>query len=75
MINAIRSFNFRAAKAEADRLCKINNRKYYVIEASKTNYTVFSTADVRRLKKMRVFRRNLSFIELSNTAAYVAYPK
>lgn len=74
-LGAVLNFNFRLAKAEALRFCEQYNRKYYVIQSSATQWRVFSTADVRKLKRMGVFKQDLTFKEMSEKSAFVAFPK
>jgi len=50
-------------------------RKYYVMQSSPVHWRVFSTADVRHLKRTRVFKADLTFREMSEKSAFVAYPK
>lgn len=74
-LGAVLNFNFKLAKAEALRFCEQYNRKYYVIQSSATQWRVFSTADVRKLKRMGVFKQDLTFKEMSEKSAFVAFPK
>lgn len=74
-LGVVLNYNFRLAKAEAIKLCQQYNRKYYVIQSSATQWRVFSTADVRKLKKMGVFKQDLTFKEMSEKSAFVCYPK
>ena len=74
-IGVVLNFNYRLAKAEALKLCEQYNRKYFVIQYSATQWRVFSTADVRKLKRMGVFKQDLTFKEMSEKSAFVAFPK
>lgn len=74
-IGVVLNFNYWLAKAEALKLCKMYNRKYYVIQSSATQWRVFSTADVRKLKRMGVFKQDLTFKEMSEKSAFTAFPK
>ena len=74
-LGMVLNFNYRLAKADAIRFCEQYNRKYYVIQSSATQWRVFSTADVRKLKQMRVFKKDLTFKEMSEKAAFTAFPK
>jgi hypothetical protein len=67
--------NYAIAKAEAIRLSEQYHRKYYVMQSSPVHWRVFSTADVRHLKRTRVFKADLTFREMSEKSAFVAYPK
>lgn len=69
------AWNFKLAKEEAIRLCEQDHRKYYVIQSSLVHWKVFSTADVRRLKKTGVFKKELTWKEMTEKSAYVATPK
>ena len=68
-------WNFRIAKAEAVRRSEQENRKVYVIQSSPVHYRVFSTAEIRHLKKIRVFKKELTFKEMTEKSVFVAYPK
>jgi len=68
-------WNFRVAKAEAVRRSEQENRKVYVIQSSPVHYRVFSTAEIRHLKKTRVFKKDLTFKEMTEKSVFVAYPK
>lgn len=74
-LGLVLNYNFKLAKGEALRLCEQYNRKYYVIQSSATQWRVFSTADVRKLKRMGVFKQDLTFKEMSEKSAFVAFPK
>ena len=74
-LGVVLNYNFKIAKSEATKLCKQNNRKYYVIQSSATQWRVFSTADVRKLKRMGIFKKDLTFKEMSEKSAFVAFPK
>lgn len=74
-LGVVLNFNYRLAKADAIRFCEQYNRKYYVIQSSATQWRVFSTADVRKLKRMGVFKQDLTFKEMSEKSAFVAFPK
>jgi hypothetical protein len=67
--------NYRSAKTEAIRLCEQYNRKYYVIQSSLVHWQVFSTADVRSMKKKGIFKKDLTWKEMTEKSAFVAYPK
>lgn len=71
----IRKFNFEIAKSEAIRRCLQENRKVYVIEASPIHWKVFTSQDVRKLKKMGVFKKDLTFLEMEEKSAFVARPE
>lgn len=71
----IRMFNFEAAKREALRRCSQENRKIYVIESGPVNWMVFSSQEVRNLRRKQVFKKNLTFIEMEEKSAFVARPK
>lgn len=68
-------WNYAMAVQEANQLCSQYNRKYFVIQSSLVHWRVFSTADVRRLKKTMVFKKDLTFKEMAEKSAYIAYPK
>ena len=68
------NFNYVIAKNEANRLCKQYNRKYFVIQSSNVHWKVFSTSDILVLKKKRIFKKDLSFKEMSEKSAYIAFP-
>lgn len=67
--------NYAMAKGEALRRCQQENRKVYVIQSSPVHWLVFSTAEIRHLKKTRVFKKALTFKEMTEKSAFVAYPK
>jgi hypothetical protein len=73
-ISAISKINFRLAKADAIQKCKQDNRKYYVIQSSQTNWSVFSTSDIQLLKRRMVFKKTLTAKEMTEKSAFVAYP-
>lgn len=74
-IGKIQHYNFLLAKGEALRRCAQENRKFYVISSSAIHWRVFSSLDVNRLKKMGVFKKELTFLEMTEKSAFVAYPK
>jgi len=74
-VGKVRKYNFMLARAEAIRRAEIENRKIYVIQEGPIKWRVFSTADVRKLKQMRVFKKDLTFKEMSEKAAFTAFPK
>ena len=67
--------NYAIAKAEAIRLSEQYDRKYYVIQSSPVYWEVFSTADVRRNIKRGIFKKNLTWKEMTEKSAFVSYPK
>lgn len=69
------AWNFRMAKEEAKRLCAQYHRKYYVIQSSPVHWEVFSTADVRMNKKRGIFKKDLTWKEMTEKSAYVVIPK
>ena len=74
-VGKVRKYNFMLARAEAIRRSEIENRKIYVIQEGPIKWRVFSTAEVRHLKKIGVFKKDLSFKEMSEKSAFVAFPK
>ena len=73
-LGVVLNFNY-GLQRQMIRFCEQYNRKYYVIQSSATQWRVFSTADVRKLKQMRVFKKDLTFKEMSEKAAFTAFPK
>lgn len=69
------AMNFSISKSQAIRLAGQYNRKYYVIQSSPAHWQVFSTADVRHLKKTGIFKKNLTWKEMTEKSAFVAYPE
>lgn len=69
------NFNYAMAKGDALRRCEQEGRKVYVIQSSPVNWLVFTTAEIRHLKKTRVFKKTLTWKEMTEKAAFVAYPK
>jgi hypothetical protein len=68
-------YNFKKSKREAIRRCRQENRKIYVIKAGPIHWKVFSTSEVRNLKKRRIFKKELNFLEMEEKCAFTAYPK
>ena len=68
-------WNYRMAKAEAMSMAEQYHRKYYVIQSSPVHWAVFSSADVRMLKKKGVFKKDLTWKEMTEKSAFVAIPK
>ena len=65
IIRKILHFNYRLAKAEALVRCEQENRKIYVIQSSPTNWRVFSTAEINKLKRMAIFKKDLTAMEMT----------
>lgn len=70
----ISHITFLAAQKEALRRCTQENRKIYVIKSGPVNWMVFSTHEVRSLKKKGVFKKELTFKEMSEKSAFTAFP-
>ena len=75
IIGKWKQWNYIMAVREANQMAAQYHRKYYVIQSSEVHWRVFSTADVRHLKRTRVFKKDLTFKEMTEKSAYVAYPK
>ena len=70
-----RHANFLMAKREAIRRCQEENRKIYVIQESGIHWRVFSSMEVRNLKRTGVFKKSLTFLEMEEKAAFTARPE
>jgi hypothetical protein len=68
-------YNFKMARSEALRRCSQENRKIYVIKSGPIRWRVFSTSEVRNLKKRRIFKKELTFLEMEEKCAFVARVK
>lgn len=62
-------WKFKAAKKEAERMHKITGKRYWVIQLL-NKYHVLSSADIKDLKRQKVFRRDLDILKLTEVAAY-----
>ena len=52
-----------------------DNRKYYVVRSSETEYTTLSTSDVDHNRRIRVFGKSVDAKTMHQTADFVAIPK
>ena len=66
--------NYQFKKKEAIRLCLETRKKYYVVRSTSVNYVIFSSDDVKMNKKKGVFKKDLTFIEMSNIASLIVWP-
>lgn len=73
-INRISDFVFKLKKAEAIGLCQQYNCKYYVIQSGYFNWVVLRARDIDFYKKRGELKKDLTALELSKTAAFVADP-
>lgn len=62
-------YTFSIAKREANRRHHLDGKTYWVIRLS-YRFRVYSTVDIKELKKQGIFRRDLDHIKLSEIAAY-----
>jgi hypothetical protein len=66
--------NLKRAKRMAIKMANEDNRKYYVVRSSETEYTTLSTSDVDHNRRIRVFGKNVDAKTMHQTADFVALP-
>ena len=62
---------FKNAKERADDLHNRDGKTYYVI-LGRTGYQVFNRSQINHLKRRRLLKKNLNFMELREKASYIA---
>lgn len=60
-----------SAKREATYKNKLTGKKHYVIRLQ-NKFHVFSTSEVKNLKRMDIFRKDINFLKLDEIAVFVA---
>lgn len=62
-------YRFICAKRKANRQHYLDGKRYWVIKLS-NRYYVFSTVEVKELKRRGIFQKDLDFIRLKEQSAY-----
>lgn len=70
----LRKRAFIKAKKEAQIRANTENRPVHVVRSSEIAFVVQSTKEVRQLKKVGIYKKNVDAIKMNETADYTAYP-
>lgn len=70
----LRKRAFIKAKKEAQIRANTEGRPVHVIRSTEIAFVVQSTKEVRQLKKVGIYKKNVDAIKMQETADYTAYP-
>ena len=71
----LRKRAFLKAKKEAQIRANTEGRPVHVIRSSEIAFVVQSTKEVRQLKKVGIYKKNVDAIKMNNAADFTAYPE
>jgi hypothetical protein len=71
----IKNWNFNLAVKQAELRCKTEGYKIFVVQATELTFTTISSLDFNNKKKFRIFKNNMTFMDIERIASKVIYPK
>jgi len=71
----LRKRAFIKAKKIAQKRADIENRPVHVVRSTEITFVVQSTKEVRQLKKVGVYKKNVDAITMNSAADFTAYPQ
>jgi hypothetical protein len=70
----LKKWFYKMAVNQAKTEAIVQNRKIWVVQSTDLTYKLISTKDFRNAKSIKVFRKELTFQDMDDTAALTVYP-